>query len=148
MGYARYDSPPALAAMNALDRHELRLLPNLFLPSVKLVRKVRVGARLRRVYDHPQTPLERVLACPEADPLKAAKLQALRDRLDPFALSQAIGEQLERLFALAHPRPTPRAKMSPPALAAVEKASFHALSDTFGIGVYLGTRLLVGRRRE
>jgi len=42
-GYVRYDSPEALTAMNALYRQELRLFQNLFLPSVKLVRKVRVG---------------------------------------------------------------------------------------------------------
>ena len=148
MGYVRYDSAQALAAMNALYRHELRLFQNLFLPSVKLVQRVRVGSRLRRVYDRPQTPLERVLACPEADPLKAAQLQALRERLDPFALSQTIDQKLERLFALAHPRPTPRAKVSPPALTAVEQASLHALSDTFGIPVYIGTRPLDGRRRK
>ena len=56
LGYVRYDSPAAVAAMNALYRHELRLFQNLFLPSVKLVRKVRVGARLRRVYDRPARP--------------------------------------------------------------------------------------------
>lgn len=67
MGYVRYDSPEALAAMNDLYGHVLRLFQNLFLPSVKLVRKQRVASRLRRVYDRPQTPLERVLASPEAD---------------------------------------------------------------------------------
>src|SRR5438093_2687603 len=67
VGYLRYDTPAAVAALNALYRHELRLFQNLFLPSVKLVRKERVGARLRRQYDAPRTPLERVQACPEVD---------------------------------------------------------------------------------
>jgi hypothetical protein len=49
MGYVRYDSPEACTAMNALYRTELRLFQNLFLPSVKLVRKVRAGSRVRRV---------------------------------------------------------------------------------------------------
>src|SRR5229473_4162902 len=35
LGYLRYDSPAALAAINALYGRELRLLQNLFLPSVK-----------------------------------------------------------------------------------------------------------------
>ena len=72
VGYLRYDTPAAVAALNALYRHELRLFQNLFLPSVKLVRKERVGARLRRRYDAPRTPLERVQACPEADPAAVA----------------------------------------------------------------------------
>ena len=99
---------------------------------------MRVGSQLRRVYDRPQTPLERVLACPEADPVKTAQLQALCERLDPFALSQAIDQQLERLFALAHPHPNPRAKASPPALTAVERQAVHAISARLGIPVFIG----------
>jgi len=41
-------SPEALALLNELYRNELRLMMNLFQPSVKLVRKVRIGSRLRR----------------------------------------------------------------------------------------------------
>ena len=107
-GYVRYDSPAAVAALNALYRQELRLFQNLFLPSVKLVRKVRVGARIRRVYDRPQTPFERVQACPEADPGRVAQLSALRAQLDPFALAEAIDQQLARLYALAHHRTAAR----------------------------------------
>jgi len=107
VGYVRYDSPEAVAALNALYQHELRLFQNLFLPSVKLVRKTRVGARIRRVYDRPQTPFERVQACPEAVPVRVAHLQHLRATLDPFALAEAIDQQLSRLYALAHRRAVP-----------------------------------------
>lgn len=139
MGYVRYDSPEALAAMNALYRHELRLFQNLFLPSVKLVRKVRVGSRLRRVYARPQTPLDRVLACPEADPGKVAHLQALRDQLDPFALAEAIDQKLTRLYALAHHRTRHQPQPTPPALTAVERQAVQALSESFGIPISVGT---------
>ncbi len=139
MGYVRYDSPEACEAMNALYRRELRLLQNLFLPSVKLVRKVRVGSRLRRVYDRPQTPFERVLACPEADPGQVAQLQALREQLDPFALAQAIDEKLTRLYALARHRGKPEPKPTPPPLTAVERQAVQALSERLGIPVSIGT---------
>jgi hypothetical protein len=56
LGYVRYDSQPALEAINDLYANELGLFRNLFLPSVKLVRKVRVGSRTRRIYGKPQTP--------------------------------------------------------------------------------------------
>lgn len=62
MGYLRYDSEAAIAAMNEVYAN-LRLLQNLFLPSVKLVSKERIGARLRRRHGVPRTPLERVQAC-------------------------------------------------------------------------------------
>jgi len=38
---------PALEAINDLYRNELRLMMNLFQPSVKLQRKVRVGSKLK-----------------------------------------------------------------------------------------------------
>jgi hypothetical protein len=78
LGYVRYDSPAALAAINDLYRHELRLFQNFFLPSVKLVRKERVGARVRRRYESPRTPLERVLAGPETDGTVVAHLRRAR----------------------------------------------------------------------
>ncbi len=119
LGYVRYDSPAAQAAIHALYRHELRLFQNLFLPSVKLVAKERVGARIRRRYDAPRTPLERVLACPEITPEVAAELQRQRDRLDPFALAATINTKLERIYALANPHHRPQASTDRPAPVAV-----------------------------
>lgn len=105
LGYVRYASPAALVAVNALYREDLRLFQNLFLPSVKRATKVRVGSRVRRRYERPQTPLERVQACPTADAVpRGARLVALRDRLDPFVLAQRIDAQVDRIYALAQPR--------------------------------------------
>ncbi len=117
LGYVRYDTPEAVAAMNAVFA-DLRLLQNLFLPTVKLVRKERVGAKVRRVYDAPQTPLARVQACPSAHRIKVAALVAAQRRLDPFALRARIDAGLERVFALARdPRravvPSGRASSGP-----------------------------------
>ena len=103
MGYVRYDSEAARTAMNAVYA-DLRLLQNLFLPSVKLQRKERVGARLRRHYDAPQTPLERVRRCPQADLAKVAALVRQRDQLDPFALAARIDGLLAQVYALANHR--------------------------------------------
>lgn len=103
LGYVRYDSAAALTAINAVYA-DLRLLQNLFLPSVKLQRKERVGARVRRRYDAPQTPLDRVRACPEADPAAVAALVRVRARLDPFALAARIDRALDRIYRLANHR--------------------------------------------
>jgi hypothetical protein len=104
VGYLRYDTPAAVTALNDLYRHELRLFQNLFLPSVKLQRKERVGARLRRRYDAARTPLERVQASAEAPAV--APLVALRDQLDPFVLAQAIDRKIAQLVELATPART------------------------------------------
>ena len=107
VGYHRYDTPAAVAALNDLYRHELRLFQNLFLPSVKLLRKERVGSRVRRRYDAPRTPLDRLRACAEADPAPVARLVARRDQLDPFELAATIDRKLERLVARATPARAP-----------------------------------------
>jgi hypothetical protein len=85
----------------------------LLVPSVKLLRKERVGARVRRHYEAPRTPLERVLACPEVRPEVAAQLRQQGDRLDPFALARAIDQQLDRIYALANPRHSTPATPAP-----------------------------------
>ena len=101
VGWDRYESPAALAALQALYA-DLRLFQNLFQPSMKLLRKSRHGSRLRRRYDGPQTPWARVLVCAEADPVTVAALKRLLARTDPFALSQRIDAQLEQVWQLAH----------------------------------------------
>ena len=102
LGYLRYDSPAALEAINDLYRNELRLFQNLFLPSVKLEKKVRVGSRLRRRYEGPRTPLQRLSICADSPvDSQVAQLRRLRDTLDPFTLSHRIQIKLARIFRLA-----------------------------------------------
>jgi len=112
MGWDRYDTPEAVEAINALYRNELRLWLNLFQPSAKLMKKVRVGSRLRRRYDLPRTPLDRLVA--EAADEVAARtrctaLEKLRQGLDPFELGRQIDRKLHAIYALAHTRLSPRA---------------------------------------
>lgn len=115
VGWQRYETPAALTALNTLYA-ELRLFQNLFQPSMKLVRKVRVGARLIRRYDAPQTPFERVRACPEANREKVATLTRLLETTDPFALSQRIDRHLAHLWTLAtRATRTPREAVPRPA---------------------------------
>jgi transposase InsO family protein len=110
LGWERYDTPEAVEAINDLYGHELRLWLNLFLPSVKLVRKVRVGSRVRRLYDGPRTPFERVRACPQANGEQVARLEELRKRLDPFQLGRVIERKLDRIYRLANRRRSPKAQ--------------------------------------
>ena len=105
MGYERYDTDAAVRAMNVVYT-DLRLLQNLFLPSVKLVRKERVGAHVRRRYDAPQTPLDRLRVCPAADPVKLHALLELARTLDPFDLARRVDEGLERVYRHANFRRT------------------------------------------
>jgi hypothetical protein len=149
-GYLRYDSPQALDAINDLYRHELRWLQNLFLPSMKLTEKVRVGSKLKRRYDKPQTPLERLSACPQADPAKVSELKKLREGTDPFELAKTIELKLERIYQLANHRvspsvKTPQAKSSKP-LTPQERQALLEISEFLGIKVHVGTHKSTHRR--
>jgi transposase InsO family protein len=108
LGWDRYDTHEAVAACNEPYGRELRLWLNLFLPSVKLLKKVRVGSKVRRVYDAARTPLERVRECAGADAQKVAQLEQLRKQLDPFQLSRSVERQLERISRLANRRLSPK----------------------------------------
>jgi hypothetical protein len=108
LGWERYDSAAAVEAINDLYREELRWWMNLYLPSVKLVKKVRVGSKVRRVYDAAQTPLERVLAGAQAKPERVAELKKLRQGLDPFQLGKLIDQKLQRIYDLANRRLSPK----------------------------------------
>ena len=101
-GWERYDTSEVLDAMNELYRNELRLMMNLFQPSVKLTSKERVGSRLRRHYDAAKTPLDRLIDFYEGKglPLAVQRLVLLRERLDPFELSQRIEEKLRAVERL------------------------------------------------
>ncbi len=101
-GWDRYDTCALQAAMNDLYTQELRLMMNLYQPSVKLRAKERVGARLRRRYDDAQTPLDRLIAGRALKDLPPAvrRLVVLREQTDPFALSVAIEKKLAVIAAL------------------------------------------------
>jgi hypothetical protein len=122
VGYERYDTVAAVEALNDLYE-EVRLLQNLFLPSVKLIAKRRVGSRLRRTYDAPQTPLDRVVARGKGDATKVAGLIRQRAHLDPFALAARIDRKLERVFRVANRRTRPASTTRESAGAPREPAS-------------------------
>lgn len=108
LGYGRFDTRTALAAINDLYRNELRWFQNFFQPSIKLIRKVRVGSKLKRKYDIPKTPFERVAVSGAAIPERLAQLRELRNRLDPFALSETIERKLARIWRMRSKAPKPK----------------------------------------
>lgn len=138
MGWDRYDTQEAVDTMNDLYRNELRLFMNLFMPSMKLLKKQRIGSRLKRVYEKPMTPFQRVIASKQGDPEKVAELKKLYSTLNPFELAKTIEDMLERIFRLANRRHSPtipsgaktQQKEQRP-LTKVEKETFETLSHIF-----------------
>lgn len=103
-GWDRYETQEALDAMNDLYDNELRLLQNLFQPSMKLKEKTQIGSKWIRKYDQPKTPFQRIVESGKYNRVKVKKLKELAKTLDPFELSQAVDQKLERIFAMASER--------------------------------------------
>jgi len=109
LGWDRYDTPAAVEAINEVYREQLRWWMNLCLPSVKLLKKERVGSKLRRVYSAAETPWNRVLACGQTDAERTQKLGELQVALDPFELAKNLDRKLEKVYQMANRKLSPKA---------------------------------------
>jgi hypothetical protein len=101
VGYCRYDHEEEQVLLNELYG-QLRLYLNFFHPQMKLVSKERIGTKVRKKYDEPQTPHQRLLNCDELSDEKKRKLQAIFAQLNPFALKRSINAFQEKLQKLVH----------------------------------------------
>jgi hypothetical protein len=100
IGYDRYEGLEATRALN--DVYDcLRLWVNFFQPSMKLVQKHRVGSKVHKKYDQPQTPYQRVQASPDVSERDKLALRQLHLTLDPIQLRQELDRRLETFWDLA-----------------------------------------------
>jgi hypothetical protein len=101
VGDLRYDTPAQLTLLNQLYER-LHLYLNFFIPVMKLKEKVRVGSKVKRVYDEPQTPYARVLASPDVAPKIKARLRVQYRQVDVVKLKQEIDELVDQLWQDPH----------------------------------------------
>ncbi len=96
VGYARYDTARQVQLLNQLYR-VYTLYVNHFLPVMKLLRKERQGSRIKRIYDEPKTPYQRVLDAPTVSQIAKTKLRAQHRTLDIVHLKQQIDQYVTAL---------------------------------------------------
>lgn len=96
VGYDRYDTQPQVDQLNWVYR-VYRLYVNFFLPVMKLKQKVRIGSRVKKIYDAPQTPYARLLASPDVEEATQAQLRAIYAQLDVVNLKREIEALLDAL---------------------------------------------------
>jgi hypothetical protein len=89
VGYGRYDTVEELEVLNELYSH-LRLYTNYFLPTMKLVKKERVGSRIKKTYDQPKTPYRRVLGSTFVTAAQKRRLSETYQKLNPAELKRNI----------------------------------------------------------
>jgi len=96
-GYARFEGDQACRLLNELYA-VVREYVNFFMPSMKLVEKVRDGARVTKRYDRAQTPYQRVLASPHVCASVKRRLRRRYATLNPAALKREM-ERLQKKLA-------------------------------------------------
>jgi hypothetical protein len=96
VGYRRFDTTSELRLLNEIYA-VLRLYKNFCLPSIRLKSKARVEGRIKRVYDKPCTPYQRILASKQIDRKTKQELRSVYDSLNPAELSRRLNELRERL---------------------------------------------------
>ncbi len=107
VGYSRLDSVAELTVLNELYA-QLRLYKNFFQPSLKLKEKIREGGKIRRTYEEPRTPYQRILESKQIPAAAKKALAAQYESLNVAQLHREIEALRQRLFDLA------TAKLNPP----------------------------------
>lgn len=100
VGYQRFDTAAELLLLNQLY-DSLRLYTNFFQPTMKLKSKERLGSRVKKQYERPQTPYRRVLDCAQVSVADKKRLQRQYQLLNPAALKREIDKLRTELFRIA-----------------------------------------------
>jgi len=96
VGYRRFDNTTELRLLNEIYG-VLRLYKNFFLPTIKLLRKTRVQGRIKRTYDAPRTPYQRLLESRQIDRKSKQQLRAIYQSLNPAELHRRLVELRDQL---------------------------------------------------
>lgn len=121
VGYHRYDTPAELELLNQIWALQ-RLMTNHFAPQQKLVSKTRIGAKIKKVYDTPKTPIQRVLD-DTGTVRKAVKTRLAQENepLNPAAIQRQIQALTAQLLTLTTSKKGPAAK--PPSRASSNEST-------------------------
>ncbi len=84
---------------------ELRLYTNFFQPVMKLLTKERHGAKVKKTYDRPRTPYQRLCSSSALSPQAEQQLRAQYAGLNPAELKRNIVRLQSRLLRSGRRRP-------------------------------------------
>jgi len=98
LGYLRYDTLAELSIINDLYRGDLRLYKNFFQPVMKLVSKERIGGSVKRRYNTPKTPYQRLMDSGQISEQTRKQLETVYLSLNPAQLKRSIDTKLDKLY--------------------------------------------------
>jgi len=107
VGYYRFDTEAEYQALKEVYRCLCPLL-NFYYPSVRILEKTRVGARVKKVYDDPKPPYVRLLECPQLDSHVKQELSRRAQRLHIVKQKHLVDEAISRLMRLYEQKKQPQ----------------------------------------
>jgi hypothetical protein len=96
VGYRRYDNLSELRLLNQIYA-VLRLYKNFCLPAIKLKSKTREQGHIKRRYDKPLTPYQRLMKSRQVNRQTKQQLRALYESLNPAELQRRLTQLREQL---------------------------------------------------
>jgi hypothetical protein len=99
-GYQRIDHPDLIPLMNEIYKNYWNPLRNFFHPCTKLIEKVRIGGRIKKKYDTPKTPYQRLMESPYLSEEKKTMLKQSASHLNPFHLKRELDKKLKIFWDL------------------------------------------------
>lgn len=100
VGYRRYDTEEEQEILNRLYQL-LSFYTNYFQPLRKLVKKERVGSKVKKKYDIPRTPYRRVMEIPKISEITKETLTRFYNQINPAQLKREIEKLQNRLIDLS-----------------------------------------------
>lgn len=94
-GYARLEDPELVPLMNEIYTQYWCPLQNYFMPTQKLLRKTRIGARIKKEYEPAKTPYQRLMDSLDLSLEQKKILQERKALLNPFKLRKELMIKLE-----------------------------------------------------
>jgi hypothetical protein len=127
VGYRRMDRAAELEVLRDLYA-KLCLYKNFFQPTMKLIEKIRAGGKIRRRYDEPRTPYQRVMESDQIRPATKKRLKLQYESMNVAELHRQIESLRNRLFDLMESKKAvgePKPKRHGPPLRVTSRA--HAI---------------------
>ena len=98
IGYQRFQHHSLATQLNDIYTSEWNDFFNFFIPSVKLVKKHREGAKIIKVYDKPKTPVQRLLESEHIPHETKKQLKLKAKELNPFHLQKQMEKKIKKLL--------------------------------------------------
>ena len=99
-GYDRIENPDLIKIMNNIYKRYWNPLNNYFLPSFKLKEKIRVGGKIKKKFEIPKTPAQRILEHPRYSSFMQKKVKHQLNNLDPIKLKKNLEKELQNFYNL------------------------------------------------